>query len=254
MTDSPGLKLAYGVAGPLVLTGPPDDVHGQLHVHNPGDGKRVVRKPMVKVGAHAELDHVMPTDRTLPLRRIVVRPGQSRAVRLSLALDPRTPPGTYQAQLEVDGDVRDVVLHVTEAVSLRIDPGELVLPSRAGQSFDKRVVFSNEGNVPVPVRPVGAVVVDDELAHCRALRGALADVGETMQRLDDFVVALGRRYAGIYAPLIVRVKNEAVEVNPGESVAVGLTISLPDKLDSRCRYSASIPISTSTLQLAIVPD
>ena len=134
----------------------------------------------------------------LSLRRIVVRPGQSRPVPVALELDPRTPPGTYHAEMTVNDQKRDVVMHVTEDVSLQITPDEIVLDSVPGAKTTKTVVFSNQGNVPVVIRTIGTVVLDEELVHCRALRGAIADVGESMKTLDDFVAALGKRYKKLY--------------------------------------------------------
>jgi len=183
-----------------------------------------------------------------------MRPGQSRPIPVALALDPRTPPGTYNAELEIHGQQRSVVIHVIEEVSLTIAPREIVLPNRPGEKVEKRVVFTNDGNVPVSVRSLGTVVLDEELVHCRALRGALSDVGETMESLNDFVTALGRRYKKLYETLVLKVQNAEVTIEPGRTQSVDLTITLPEKLESRSRYSGYAAISTSSLTFTIVPD
>jgi hypothetical protein len=143
---------------------------------------------------------------------------------------------------------------VTEDVTFAITPDELVLPNHPGEKVTKQVVFTNQGNVPLPVRNIGTVVLDEELAHCRALRGALDEVGDTMKNLDDFLVALGKRYKAIYATLVLKVQNEKVTVAPGESRAVDLTITLPEKMEARSRYTGYAAISTRTLTFTIVPD
>lgn len=188
----------------------------------------------------------------LSLRRIVVRPGQSRQVPVALELDPRTPPGTYHAELTVNDQKRDVVMHVTEDVSLQIMPDEIVLDSVPGGKATKTVVFSNLGNVPVQIRTIGTVVLDEELVHCRALRGAIADVGETMKTLDDFAAALGKRYRKLYETLVLKVQNDAVTLDPGETQAIDLTIALPDKLEKSSRYTGYAAISTSSLTFTVV--
>lgn len=188
----------------------------------------------------------------LSLRRIVVRAGQSRPVPVALELDPRTPPGTYHAELTVNDQKRDVVMHVTEDVSLEIMPEEIVLDSVPGGKATKTVVFSNRGNVPIQVRTIGTVVLDEELVHCRALRGAIADVGDTMKTLDDFTAALGKRYKKLYETLVVKVQNDAVTLGPGETQAVELTIVLPEKLEKSSRYTGYAAISTSSLTFTIV--
>jgi hypothetical protein len=248
------------VEEPLVLVGPPRAIRGEFRLQNPTSEKVIVREPHVRSAAAvggkkkalAEAVHLQAP--ALVMRRIVMRPKQSRPVPVILALDPRTPPGTYQAELVVNDELRSVVVHVTEEVSLTISPQELLLPSRPGEKVKKRVVFTNQGNVPVPVRSLGTVVLDEELVHCRALRGALTDVGDTMTTLDDFVVALGRRYKKLYESLVLKVQNTAATIEPGETQAVDLTITLPDKLEPRSRYSGYAAISASSLQFTIVPD
>lgn len=262
MADSASRKstLMPDAAQPLVLVGPPRDIRGEFRVQNSTERKIIVRQPLLKTAAAPrartaarEKPATVP-EIALALRRIVVRPGQSRPVAVALALDPRTPPGTYNADLDIDGQQRNVILHVTEDVALSIAPQELVIANRSGERVRKRVVLTNEGNVPITVRPIGVVVLDEELAHCRALRGALEDVGETMQNLDDFAVALGRRYRAIYQTLALRVQSPEVTIPPGETQAVDLTIVLPEKLEPRSRYTGYAAISTSTLTFTVVPD
>ena len=248
-------------AEPLVLIGPPRGIRGEFRVQNPTERKIIVRQPLLKrgvsaprgKGAAAKVVTPIPEEALL-LRRIVVRPGQSRPVPIALTLDPTTPPGTYQAQLDVDGEMRTVVMHVTEDASFSIAPDELVLPNRPGEKVQKQVVFTNHGNVPLSVRTIGTVVLDEELAHCRALRGALDEVGDTMKNLDDFLVALGKRYKAIYATLVLKVQNDKVTVAPGETKPVDLTITLPERLEPRSRYTGYAAISTGTLTFTIVPD
>jgi hypothetical protein len=245
---------------PLVLVGPPRGVRGEVRIQNPTDRKLIVRQPLLTVtppagaGGKARKAAAAMPDVGIALRRIVVRAGSSKPVPLTLTLDPRTPPGTYHAKLQVDGEERQVVMHVTEDVALELAPTELVLVNAAGRKIQKQIVVTNPGNVPVTVKTIGTVVLDDELAHCRALRGALADVGDTMKSLDDFTVALGRRYKSVYETSALRVQNDEATVEPGDTLAIDLTITLPDKLDKRSRYTGYAPISTRTLTFIVVPD
>ena len=258
----PKARLMADAAEPLVLVGPPRQIRGELVVRNPTERKIIVRQPVLKAAAPATgrakaaaaKAGIAALPEIVALRRIKVRAGQSRPVPLSLTLDPRTPPGTYQAELDVAGEQRSVVVHVTDDVALALSPDEIVLPGRAGEKFETRVVFTHEGNVPVQVKAIGAVVLEDDAAHCRALRGALQDVGDTMKNLDDFAVALGRRYKAIYDTIALRVQNDEVTVAPGETRPIDLTITLPEKLDKRARYNGTAAISTSTLTFKVVPE
>jgi hypothetical protein len=263
MADEPTPKslVLPDARRPLVLVGPPSLIQGELNVQNLADRKVVVRRPVLQPGGlraglkrRGKMAGAGLQGDALPLRRIVVRAGQSRHVPIALSLDPSTPPGTYQASLDVEGETKPVVVHVTEQVAFSMSPSEVVLPGRAGEKVHKQVVFANTGNVPLSIRNIGVVVLDEELAHCRALRGALADVGETMKNLDDFIAALGRRYRAAYETLALKVQNDQTTVEPGETQVVDLTIALPGKLDARARYTGYAAISTGSLTFTIVPE
>lgn len=244
---------------PLVLSGPPGAVSGEFHVRNSGREKvRVsdVRLRPSAAGAKAGIRGrvaSMLQDDGVELRRIIVRPGQSRPVPVALSLDPRTPPGTYYLELQVQDQMREVVMHVTENVALRISPDTVVVPNLPGEKVTRNVVFTNHGNVPIELRSIGTIVLDDELASCRALRGALADVGDTMTTLDEFAAALGKRFKTIYDTMVLKVQNATITLEPGQTESVKLTITLPGNLDKRARYSGYAAISTSSLAFTIVP-
>ena len=175
------------------------------------------------------------------------------SVPVALSLDPRTPPGTYYLELQVQDQMREVVMHVTENVALRISPDTVVVPNLPGEKVTRNVVFTNHGNVPIELRSIGTIVLDDELASCRALRGALADVGDTMTTLDEFAAALGKRFKTIYDTMVLKVQNATISLEPGQTESVKLTITLPGNLDKRARYSGYAAISTSSLAFTIVP-
>ncbi len=244
---------------PLVLSGPPGAVSGAFQVRNAGSEKMRVAgarlRPSASGGKMSMRSRLATTlqDEGVELRRIIVRPGQSRPVPVALALDPRTPPGTYHLELQVQDQLRAVLMHVTEHVSLRINPDTIVLPNQPGGKVVKHVVFTNDGNVSIDVRSIGTVVLDDELASCRALRGALSDVGDTMTTLDEFAAALGKRYKSLYDAMVLKVQNPVATLEPGETESVKLTITLPDNLDKRARYNGYAAISTSSLAFTIVP-
>jgi hypothetical protein len=252
--------LMIDAEAPLVLVGPPRAVRGEFRLQNPTAEKVLVREPVFRAGsAPVGRSKNQPGAAVLPesglvMRRIVMRPKQSRPIPVALALDPRTPPGTYHAELVVNDERRSVVLHVTEDISLVIAPEEILLTNHPGEKVKKRVVFTNPGNVSIPVRNLGTVVLDEELVHCRALRGALSDVGDTMENLDTFLAALGRRYKKLYETLALKVQNSAVTLEPGETQAIDLTITLPEKLEPRSRYTGYAAISTRSLPFTIVPD
>ena len=240
---------------PLTLSGPPRGIRGEFRLENSSDDKVVIRAPQVRPPKKSRSSSAKPlADPQLVMRRIIVRARQSRPVPISLSLDPSTPPGTYHAELDIEGQVRSVVIRVTEGLSATILPDEIVLPGKAGKVFERQIIVRNDGNVPVTVPKIGTIVLDEDLVHCRALRGALADAGATMTSLDDFAVALGKRYQALYETLLLKVRNDRVEVAPGAEETVDLSITLPDGIDRRARYSGYAPISVLNLSIIIVPE
>lgn len=260
MEEQPQPKLMTDEDEPLVLVGPPRGVRGEFRLQNATTDKVIVPAPRLTAvappGGRGKAAAVAAPLREseMVMRRIIMRPGQSRPVPVALTLDPRTPPGTYHAQLEINGQQRTVVMHVTEDVTLTIAPSELVLQCAPGAKIKKRVVFTNDGNTPISIRSIGTVVLDEELVHCRALRGALQEAGDTTEGINDFFKVLAKRYKKLYDTLVLKVSNAAVTLQPGETQAVDLTITLPEKLESRSRYTGYAAISTSNLTFMIVPE
>ena len=243
---------------PLVFAGPPRAVRGELRLLNTTDDKVIIHTPLMRAApaarAKAAAAAVAPLPDAVPLRRIIVRGGQTRVVPLMLNLAPTTPPGTYHAEIDVDGHLQPVVVHVTEDVAFSIEPSTVVVPNRPGEKVKKQIIVTNSGNVAVSMKSIGAVVLDDELAHCKALRGALRDVGAKMTKLDDFVTALGRRYHDLYETLTLKVQNENTTVDPGDTQAVDLTITVPEKLNARTRYTGYAAVSTQSVSFVVTPE
>src|SRR3954451_2823409 len=115
---------------PLVLVGPPRGVRGEFRLQNPTDRKVIVHEPRVRPptaaakGKKTAAMNVL-SEAPMVMRRIIMRPRQSRPVPVALALDRLTPPGTYHAELDINGQQRLVVIHVTEDVALTIAPEEI---------------------------------------------------------------------------------------------------------------------------------
>ena len=255
------VSLLGNATRPLVLAGPPRDIRGQLELKNPSDQKIIVRQSFlraqlaaVRAGKAGAKSAAAPAEAVLALRRIIVRAKQSRSVPISLALDPATPAGTYEAALDVDGEQRPVVLHVTEHVAFEMTPDSLVIPNQPGEKFTRQVVVANHGNTALVIRSIGTVALDEEFQHCRALRGALDDVAETMKSFDDYFVALGRRYLKQLQFQILGIQNPKTTIPPGETRVLDLTISVSDKLIERSRYTGYAPIANGNLSFTVVPD
>lgn len=239
----------------LVLVGPPGRLRGEIHVRNPGTRKLVVRDPTVRTRAASLVALTgKANEATWHLRRVVLRPGQARRVPLALELDPRTPPGEYDVELDLVGVRQPFRLIVTEHADVSLEPDEIVIENRPGETIERTVVVTNLGNLPISVPKIGSIGLDDELGHCRALRATLKDDGDQIASLDELIKSLSKHYKALYDPLVLRIQNDSVTIAPGAMQSIALSLELPDELIPTARYLAVAPIATRSLHFTIVPS
>jgi hypothetical protein len=241
---------------PIVLTGTPRSLRGLLPLRNRGERRCVLRDlevidPDGAVGLEPAAHRVSTT---------VLRPQQARAVPVSLAIDPATPPGEYRLSLRVADRERDLVVHVVESVEVEVAPSQLVIENRPGTPIRKSVIVTNRGNVPIAIGEIGAVVLDDELMACRSLRATAARLGDTE---DDEGVGIARALTQLAREFRttleqaghLRVRNASgpIELQPGALGKLDLEIEVPDTLEPRTRFSGRIAIYNTDLELVVVP-
>lgn len=240
---------------PLVLVGPPSLLHGELRFRNPTGDKMILRD----VRVHSDLltragDAGGPGYHTL--RRLILRPGHAKQVPLDLPLSPHTPPGEYRGVIEANGQRRELILHVTEAVQLALSPEQIVIENVPGTRVSKQVVFTNLGNVPVSVGPTWQVQLDEENLDCRTGRAAVAAVGDTVQSLDQYMAELlHQTKKALDETGVLRVRNTAgpFTLSPGEVRSVTLNMTVPRGLGKRSRYYGAVALYTSSLSFLVVP-
>ena len=178
---------------PIVMVGQPGNLQGVLKLRNRGSDRLVLRELHLAAPFAAHVATRAAGDVSLPTLRLspgVLRPGNASEISLSMALDPCTPPGEYQAQIDVAGQARQVVVHVVEKVSLRLSPSEVIVENLPDQRIPKRIVASNKGNVPLTIAEIGAIFLDDDLLRCRTLRAAGAAVGKELRPLDEYLAQI----------------------------------------------------------------
>jgi hypothetical protein len=252
-----GLK-AMSAEEPLVLIGEPGRIKGKLNLTNTGTEDMVLEGAQLRTAAATTKRSGAALEINKPLNPIIVRPGRSRSVSLKMALDPTTPPGEYDAELEAGGEVKPVKVHVIEKVDIRLFPDRLIVREAPGGTAVKRVVIRNDGNVPVTVGDIGAVVLEDDRLQCRILRrfAAAIDTGNRDAEFEDYFRTLIEQIQGVLqqaGALRVRSRSGSVTVPPGGTEAIDLEIHLPESLDKRTRYTASVALYNRNLTFEIDP-
>lgn len=244
---------------PIVLMGHPEVLQGDLHLKNPLDEKIKLRDMRLRQVVPEEVDEKVKEPiqpKSQKLRTVLLRPGQQRRLRLTMGLEPNTPPGEYRGEIEVAGRTQPVVLHVTEKVDIRIAPQSVVVENLSGESVKKRIVVSNRGNVPITIGEIGAVPLDDEQLQCRTLRAAAAAVGDEIKTFQEYLAIILYQAKVVMehsGALRVRNLSGTTVVNPGEIKPVDLEIRIPEGLDKRSRFRGVVALYTANLEFLIVP-
>jgi hypothetical protein len=237
---------------PVVLVGPPTGLTGRIRLHNPSRDKVVLRDAGL-TDPSGVLRLPAPRHALAP---VVLRPDQGGNVPLSIAVDATTPPGEYRAELDVGGGPRPVILRVTEAFDLKVLPNSLVLANLPGVSQTKRIIITNTGNVAFTIADPGVVDLRDDMPHGQVVRIAIepSRARETPD-LEALVAALleAREETAPVGRLDVRILGgRVVDLQPGETEAVELEITLQGELPRHHRYRGQLPVLTRDVDVIVV--
>lgn len=263
-TDQELEDLAQGET--VTLVGDPKSLRGELRWHNPGDEKVVLREAWVHGAQAKDAGAAFKAARSdAPPQRPpapasltgTIQPGQSQHVPLTFDLGRHTPPGEYRGELKVGGRTHPLVMHVAESVRLRVSPSEIVIDQSSGATVVKRVVLSNEGNVPLKVGEIGEIILGEELMLSMGMRAAIATVNDKAQVLEELFAEIVRDNVRAITRQVgsLEVHNPAAPVilQPGEVRALDLEIRLPEDLNANSRYRGRLPLYTTDLEFVIVP-
>jgi hypothetical protein len=258
VASQPGpLRLAsISPSGRSVLTGRGGRLRGEVLVHN--EGPEPLRLKHVEL--HADIGTGAPEVRLEGWQPLEIEPGVPRRAALSASVDPLTPPGSYEAEIVVDGAAQPVTLVVTEDIALTLSETEVVVI--AGQERVQSMAVRNVGNVPLPVSQAGPA----ELAVDRPRPTLLQRLG--VRSLDRPVEPTVRRRVRDdreardreedeeqeeAIPTVTARLKEPVVVAPGEMVVGEWVVTVEGSLDPGVRYRAVAPLYTTDISFVVTP-
>lgn len=249
---SPLLVVGGSENEPVVFSGPPDELTARIDIHNPSKAKVVLRDAGLRDPSGALR---LPTARQA-LDPVVLRPDQGESVPVSIAVDPTTPPGEHTAELDLGGRTQTVVLHVAEVLDLTVAPDVLVVVNSPGVAQTKRVVVSNEGNVPFALADPGPAVLRDDVPSGQVRRVAIEPFpGREEPDLEALVVAVlavVREEERGQGRVEVTIRGGEVQLQPGETKPVDLEFTLQEELPAGGRYRARVPVLTRDVDVVVV--
>ena len=192
----------------IVLSGPPGRLTTTVTVENTSGARLVVRQPTL------HLDGLSVTGSATA----IIATGATASVPVTVPLAASTPPGRHEAEMELGGVRRPVVVTVVEHLSLELSPSRvLAAPGRQ----DVTLVVTNSGNVRMPL------------------------ASRAMARTDD-----GGPDPG---PDVALVLDAPIVVEPGQTLTLEARLEVPEELEPARRHIATIPVGTADLQVIILP-
>lgn len=249
---SPSLVVGGSENEPVVFSGPPEELTARIDIHNPSKAKIVLRD----AGLRDPTGALRLSTARQALDPVVLRPDQGESVPVSIAVDPTTPPGEHTAELDLGGRTQKVVLHVAEVLDLTVVPDAFVVINSPGVAQTKRVVVTNEGNVPFTLADPGPAVLRDDLPAGRVRRVAIEPLpGREESDLEALAVAMlavVREEERGQGRVEVAIGGGEVQLQPGETKPVDLEITLKDELPAGGRYRARVPVLTRDVDIVVV--
>ena len=192
----------------IVLSGPPGRLTTTVTVENTSGARLVVRPPTL------HLEGLSVTGSATA----IIATGATASVPVTVPLAASTPPGRHEAEMELGGVRRPVVVTIAPHLSLELSPSRvLAAPGRQ----DVTLVVSNSGNVRMPL------------------------ASRAMARTDD-----GGPDPG---PDVVLVLDAPTVVEPGQTLTLEARLEVPKDLEPARRHIATIPVGTADLQVIILP-
>jgi hypothetical protein len=241
----PTIQFADPGGKGVVFSGPPKMLRGDVRVMNTGNQK-------LKMTSLPVMTETLLGPAALPLQNLTVgarlQPGEQAAVKSTIQLDSRTPPGTYEFKVDIGGMTVPATAHVTEVVDFRMEPAAVTLLAGAETSFEKTFVIENAGNVPLPIgERCEAPLIDSIDLKTSMLRGLHSAVdGELKEKLNSWLTDWGERSPGTLVVL-----RDPIVLSPGNKIAVKAVFELPQDLEPYRCYTADLQLYNASLSVTI---
>jgi hypothetical protein len=236
---------------PIVLIGPPEAVAGFVSVHNPQNTQIKLKRLRIKP-SQAQLSNTCEPEIIDVRVSAKICPGETQQIPIRLQLPPGTPPGCYDACLEV-GDQRPcpVTIHVLERRRLELLPANASHGTQPGATFTVRTHVHNLGNVEV-VLPRGVVVELHAGGRGLPYHFHSAARGHGAEGYHAFLNAFTKGLARDEAPLgRAKLTAGAGPLAPRATRLLEIQVSLPKKLKTDRRYLGILRFGQAVLSLTL---
>lgn len=259
--DSPLRFVSASPSGRPVLTGSGGRLRGEVLLQVEGTEPVALDAAAV----HAEIGTAATAIRVEGTEPLAAAPGLPRRVKLTVSVDPLTPPGAYDAEIDIGGVTQPVTLVVNEDIALTLSESEVVVI--AGQERVKSITMRNIGNLPLPVSQIGPAELDVDRARPTLLQrlgllpfDAPVDPAAPRRAYDarsgdrerDAAAEDGKEEEREIPTVTARLTTPVL-VAPGETVVGDWTVTVEGPLDPGVRYRGVAPLYTTDIGFVVTP-
>ena len=207
----------------MILRGTPEDLVGVLELVNETKEPLLVRSLRLRDPKLPGLDS--RGRRRLTLRQSVPAGGRRR-VPVRFALDPATPPGTYEVTFADERSEHPAQLEVLPQRRLGLLPDRLEVEAAPGEVAKVPMVLTNRGNVPLELSVLAVMVLEEDQQICLALQNALA--AARGKDYETFLNALTEDLAGKKVDFLrIRLAGSGLKLEVGATEMVGVELHVP---------------------------
>jgi hypothetical protein len=215
----------------IILSGPPLSLRGPVILQNSTDEQIFIRELPMKNAKNAAA--VFPIHTTL-------QPREVRSHNIYYSMDPHTPPGTYEMNLQLGKKIKKVKLIVHENLAIQLSPQHIVLEGiEPNFLHTKEILFSNKGNISLTIPTIKHNTLTDMDLICRNLSLAVRTNGEEgiEKTLDAFTKGLKKDLTDW---VDISIKEAGQIVEPGQTILLHLGITLPKDVNKNYHYTGEI--------------
>jgi hypothetical protein len=185
----------------------------------------------------------MPVMRTIPS-------GSTVSLPMRLKLHRQTPPGEYTVAVMLGDDRQEFVVQVPERRRLRLLQSQLTLLGEPRAKLTQPLGLTNQGNVPIAVGKLGAVILEELDGVCRSFQASLRGAGN--KGYEPFLDALVAELASTRVDMLrVRLLDNGGEIAPGETRSLPLEFHLPGDLKPGRRYFGQLNVGPQVVALQV---
>lgn len=244
MSDS-RVALAESAETPVVFCGGPRSLRGMLRIENTSSEKLKLKAARL----HSE-QLKGPALRPLSEVQLGARlaPGQQAVVPAVLEVDASTPPGIYEAEIDIDGRRQKLEAHVSAVVDFSIQPDNVTIIAGKQREFEREFDIENLGNVSLSLGERCEAPLVTSIGVLEAFRTGLkkAMKGDLKEKLEAMLNEFAAQQIGNLV-----VTREKITLQPGEKRRAKARFELPPDIESFRHYQTVLELYNASMTVDV---